>query len=341
MLICARDASLPLARYRRVAHTKSVQISMSSLSTGPGTAAGNLRGTGWMVLTGLFFVGVTGLVRHLGTDMSPIQAAFIRYGFGFVLMIPVFLRLETLRPTNRILGMYVSRGLLHSIGVSLWFFAMARIPIAEVTALGFATPIFTTIGAALFLNEKLHIRRIGAVLIGFGGTLLILRPGFEAVSIGALAQVAAAPVLAGSFLIAKKLTATESSTSIVAFQSIIITLVLLPPALLVWRTPTLTELGVLFFVAVLATAGHVTLTQAFKSAEITVTQPAQFLQLVWATLLGLLVFGEQPELWTWVGGAIIVASATYIAHRETRQNKAAPLPAASPNRLPLGEGGER
>ncbi|NKB49658.1 MAG: EamA family transporter [Alphaproteobacteria bacterium] len=298
---------------------------MSSPSTGPGTAAGNLRGTGWMLLTGLFFVAVTGIVRHLGTDMNPIQAAFIRYGFGFVLMIPIFMRLETLRPSNSILGLYLARGLLHGIGVSLWFFAMARIPIAEVTALGFTAPIFTTIGAALFLGEKLRIRRIGAVLIGFGGTLIILRPGFEAVSIGALAQVAAAPVFAGSFLIAKKLTETESSTAIVAFLSIIVTIVLLPPALLAWRTPTVAELGLLFAVAALATAGHVTLTQAFKCAEITVTQPAQFLQLVWATLLGLLVFGEQPVLWTWVGGAIIVASATYIAHRETRQKEAVSL----------------
>ena len=288
---------------------------MRSHPTGSGTAAGNLRGIGWMVLTGLFFVGVTGVVRHLGTDMNPIQAAFVRYGFGFVLMIPIFLRLDTLRLPRRIFGLHVMRGMMHAVGVAMWFFAMARIPIAEVTALGFTAPIFTTIGAALFLGEKLHFRRIGAVLIGFGGTLVILRPGFETVSVGSLAQVAAAPVFAGSFLIAKKLTETESSTSIVAFLSI-------------WRTPTVTELALLFLVAVLATAGHVTLTQAFRSAEITVTQPAQFLQLVWATVLGLLVFGEQPVLWTWVGGAIIVASATYIAHRETRGEKAPDVQAA-------------
>ncbi|MCZ6511055.1 MAG: DMT family transporter, partial [Alphaproteobacteria bacterium] len=207
--------------------------------------------------------------------------------------------------------------------VSLWFFAMARIPIAEVTALGFTAPIFTTIGAALFLGEKMKMRRIGAVLIGFGGTLIILRPGFEAISIGAVAQVAAAPVFAGSFLIAKKLTETQSSISIVAYLSVVVTVVLLPLAVLNWRTPTLTELGFLFLVAVLATAGHVSLTQAFRSAEITVTQPAQFLQLVWATVLGLLVFGEQPVLWTWVGGAVIVASATYIFHRETREKRMA------------------
>ncbi len=299
---------------------------MTTHATGPGTAAGNLRGIGWMLLTGLFFVGVTVIVRHLGTDMSAPQAAFIRYAFGVLLMIPVFMRLETVRLPKRIWGLHLSRGLLHGMGVSLWFFAMARIPIAEVTALGFTAPIFTTIGAVLFLGEKLRVRRIGAVLVGFGGMLIILRPGFEVVSIGALAQVAAAPVFAGSFLIAKKLTETESSTSIVAYLSIVVTLVLLPPALLNWRTPTFTELSFLFLVACLATAGHVTLTQAFRCAEITVTQPAQFLQLVWAAILGLLIFGEQPELWTIVGGAVIVASATYIAHRETRREKPDPVP---------------
>ncbi len=307
---------------------------MSSVPNGPGTAAGNLRGTGWMVLTGLFFIGVTGIVRHLGTDMNPIQAAFIRYGFGLMLMVPFILRLDTLRLPRRIFGLYVARGLMHAVGVAMWFFAMARIPIAEVTALGFTAPIFTTIGAALFLGEKLRLRRIGAVLVGFGGTLIILRPGFEAISIGSLVQIAAAPVFAGSFLIAKKLTETESSTSIVAFLSIAVTLALLPFALLVWRPPTLTELGLLFLVAMLATAGHVTLTQAFRSAELTVTQPAQFLQLVWATLLGLLVFGEQPVLWTWVGGAVIVASATYIAHRETRGRKAPPPVEIAPQTEP-------
>lgn len=300
---------------------------MSSAANIPGTAAGNLRGIGWMVLTGLFFVGVTGVVRYLGTDMSAPQAAFIRYAFGAILMIPIFLRLEKVALPPRIIGLHLGRGVLHGIGVSLWFFAMARIPIAEVTALGFTAPIFTTVGAALFLGEKLHLRRLGAVLVGFGGTLIILRPGFEVVSIGALAQVAAAPVFAGSFLIAKKLTETQSSTAIVAFLSIIVTLVLLPPALLSWRTPTAGELALLFLVAALATAAHMTLTQAFRSAEITVTQPAQFLQLVWATLLGLLVFGEQPVLWTWMGGAIIVASATYIAHRETREKR---LPVSEP-----------
>ena len=285
---------------------------------------GNLRGIFWMATTGVLFVAVTGIVRHLGTDMSAVQAAFIRYLFGLLLLTPVFFKVGSLIRERRIMGLHAVRGLIHGIGVMLWFFAMAKIPIAEVTALGFTAPIFTTLGAALFLGEKLHMHRVGAVLIGFGGAIVVLQPGFQEISIGSIAQLVAAPLFACSFLIAKRLTRTESSPAIVAYLSIFVTLTLLPPALMVWRTPTLVELGWLFATAVCATAGHVTLTQAFRAADITVTQPIQFLQLVWATILGMALFGEQPEVWTWVGGGVIVASATYIARRESRTRRGVP-----------------
>ena len=290
---------------------------------------GNLRGIFWMATTGILFVAVTGIVRHLGTDMSAVQAAFIRYVFGLLLLAPVFFKLGSLVRERKIMGLHAVRGVLHGIGVMLWFFAMAKIPIAEVTALGFTAPIFTTLGAALFLGERLHLHRIGAVLIGFGGAIVVLQPGFQEISIGAVAQLVAAPLFACSFLIAKRLTRTESSPAIVAYLSIFVTLTLLPPALIVWRTPTLIELGWLFATAVCATAGHVTLMQAFRAADLTVTQPIQFLQLVWATVLGLTLFGEQPEIWTWVGGGVIVASATYIARRESRAQHGNP---EKPNR---------
>ena len=199
----------------------------------------------------------------------------------------------------------------------MWFYAMARIPIAEVISLGFTAPIFTTIGAALFLGERLRAHRIGAVLIGFGGAMIILRPGFEVISTGALAQLAAAPLFAASFLITKKLTETESSASIVAHMTIFVTLALLPAALMNWRAPSWEELGWLCATAVFATLGHLALTQALRATEITVTQPFSFLQLVWATLLGFYVFDERPEIWIWIGGAVIVASASYIARRES------------------------
>jgi len=302
----------------------------TNLQIEPGSAAGNLRGIGWMMLSGVMFVAVTGIVRHLGTDMSPIQAAFIRYIFGLILLIPLLLRLGNAwlsagapLPARR-LGLHALRGLVHGTGVMLWFYAMARIPIAEVTAIGFTGPIFATIGAALFLGERLRARRIGAVLVAFGGAIIILRPGFEEVSMGALAQLTAAPLFAISILIAKKLTETESSPAIVAYLSIFVTIALLPGALMSWRTPTLEELGWLFLTAVFATLMHLTMTQAFRVADIMVTQPIVFLQLVWATLLGYYVFAERPEIWIWIGGALIVASATYIAHREAVASRSPP-----------------
>ena len=267
------------------------------------------------------FVGVTVAVRYLGTSMNPVQAGFIRYAFGLVMVLPLLSRAGVLSLHSKRIGFHALRGLAHGCGVMLWFFAMSRIPIAEVTALGFTAPVFTTLGAALFLRERLRSFRVIAMLAGFAGALLILRPGFREIDIGALAQVAAAPLFACSFLMAKSATRTESSTMIVVMLSVFCTLTLVLPALAVWRTPTLEELGLLFTTAVLATAGHYCMTRAFKAAEVSAVQPFTFLQLVWATLLGLVLFDEHLDLWIALGGALIVTAATWMAHREVQSQR--------------------
>ena len=276
-----------------------------------------------MILTGLLFVAVTGIVRHLGTNLPAVEAAFIRYAFGLLLIFPVLRRLKGRPPHSGKLALFIARGVVHGTAVMLWFFAMARIPIAEVTALGYLAPIFTTIGAALFLGERLHARRLAAVIAGFLGALIILRPGFQAIELGSLAQLTAAPLFAASFLMAKKLTDNEDPAVIVAMLSIFCTLTLLPGALMQWRAPTALEAFWLFMTAIFATLGHYTLTRAFQAAPITVTQPAAFLQLVWASLLGALAFGEAVDFWLFVGAGITVGATTYIAHREALASGAA------------------
>jgi uncharacterized membrane protein len=190
--------------------------------------------------------------------------------------------------------------------------------LAEVTAIGYTTPIFVTIGAALFLGERLRFHRIFSVIVGIVGALVILRPGFNEISIGQLAQLAAAPLFAISFLIAKRLTDHASPNVIVAMLSVICTLVLLPAALIEWQTPSLTEIIWLAMTALFATLAHYALTRALKVAPISVTQPISFLQLVWATLLGITLFGEPIDPFVIIGGGVIVISATYISHRESR-----------------------
>jgi drug/metabolite transporter (DMT)-like permease len=275
-----------------------------------------LIGIGWMLVTTVLFVSVTGIVRHLGSNIPAVEAAFIRYALGLAMVLPAFLPLLKQWPRAGLMKIFIARGLVHGVGVMLWFYAMARIPIAEVTALGYTAPIFVTLGAAFFFGERLYLRRIMAVVIGFAGAMIILRPGFREISPGQLAQLTAAPLFACSFLLAKGLTREISPSLIVAMLSLFCTITLLPGAILQWREPSLEEVAWLGLTAAFATTGHYTLTRAFAAAPLTVTQPVGFLQLVWAALLGVMVFGEALDPYVFLGGGIVVAAVSYISHRE-------------------------
>jgi drug/metabolite transporter (DMT)-like permease len=276
----------------------------------------NLLGCLWMVGGGVLFVAVTVLVRHLGSDMPAVEAAFIRYLIGVILLLPVMWRMRWrgIRPGS--FRLYFYRGLLHGVAVMLWFFAMARIPLSEVTAIGFSTPVFTALGAILIFREKVKARRMLAIAAGFIGTLVILRPGFQTIEIGSLAQLVAAFLFAGSFLFAKQMTKSDSSGDILVMLTIFCTLALLPGAIYYWREPTLIEVAWLALVAVFATAGHYAITRAIAYAPLTVTQPLSFLQLVWAILFGYWLFDEIPDSWVIVGALIIVGAISYLTHRE-------------------------
>jgi len=269
-----------------------------------------------MVVTGLLFVGVTALVKYLGTDIPAPQAAFIRYALGLVFLLPMIRPILRADLSAKQWGLFAARGLAHSIGVALWFFAMARIPIADVTAMNYLAPIYVTIGAALFLGERLALRRVLAVVVALIGALIILRPGFREIGSGHFAMLAAAVVFGASYLLAKLLTDQTNAVIVVGMLSFWVTLGLAPMAAHVWVTPDLHTVLVLFVVACLATAGHYTMTLAFRSAPLTVTQPVTFLQLVWAVSVGTLFFGEAVDIWVVIGGLVILASVSFMTWRE-------------------------
>lgn len=271
----------------------------------------------WMLLSGLCFVGVTVSVRYVGTRIPAPEAAFIRYVVGTLFLAPILLRIVRGQLAVHAWNTLLVRGVIHGIGVCLWFFAMARIPIAEVTALSYLTPVLMTIGAAVFFGEKLYTRRIMAIVFGLLGVFIILRPGFSQISIGQIAQLITAPLFAASLLLTKKLTSTEQLSVIVATLSIICSITLLPVALMNWVRPDVTELALLSLTGVLATIGHFTLTRALTLAPVSVLQPVSFLQLLWATLFGVLLFGESIDGFVVLGGSILVISISYIAHRES------------------------
>jgi len=286
------------------------------------TDVGNVASTGlglfWMFITGLCFFGVTVTVRYVGTDIPAPQAAFIRYVIGTALLLPAMVSLWNRGVRAQRPVMMGLRGITHAFGVICWFFAMARIPIAEVTALGYLSPVVVTIGAAIFLGETLHARRVIAVVAGFVGVLVVIRPGFEEISIGQIAQLGTAPLFAVSMLLTKKLTEQNDPIVIVVALSVVCTLALFPFAAVQWVTPNLEDILLLSLTAVFATVGHYTMTVAIGYAPLSALQPITFLQLIWATIAGYFLFAEPVDAYVVLGGSLIVAAVSYIAHRETK-----------------------
>lgn len=276
-----------------------------------------LAGILWMMLTGVNFVAMTAVVKHVGAELPIVQTAFLRFVLGLVFLLPMIRPMLAVRLTARQMQIFLLRGGFHTAGVVLWFFAMTQISIAEVTAMNYLTPIYVTIGAALFLGERLAWRRIIAIGVALAGAMLILRPGFRELSPGHFAMILTAFCLGGSYLLTKLMAGEVSAEVIVAMLSIVVTICLAPFAIAVWVPPTLEQIGWLFLVALFATGGHYSMTRAYAAAPVAVTQPVTFLQLVWAVILGWAVFGEALDIWVILGGTLILAAVSFIAWRES------------------------
>lgn len=297
------------------------------------TASRPVAGIFWMLVTGLCFISVTALVKYMGTALPPAQMAFLRYLLGLVFLLPALRALRDAHLTPRQWKFFGFRGLVHGLAVITWFYAMTQIPIADVTAMNYMAPIYVSIGAALFLGEKLAFRRIAAIVAALIGALIILRPGFREVSSGHLAMVFTAIAFGGSYLSAKVMAGEVKPSVVVAMLSIFVTIVLTPFAIAVWVTPTLADIVLLFAVACFATAGHYTMTLAFAAAPVTVTQPVTFTQLVWAVLLGYFIFGEPVDIWVVLGGLVILSSVTFITWREAVLKRAHRTPTTNETKV--------
>src|SRR5262245_24569619 len=243
--------------------------------------------------------------------------AFLRYFFGALFLLPLILRLGPYRSLHtRRLPLHVFRGALHTAGMMLWFVALPLTTLAEITALGFTGPIFVTIGAALFLREDVRLRRWIAVLVGFAGAMIIIRPGFATIGIGAICILISTPIFSASNLISKALARTDSASTIVIWQNIVIVACAAPFAFAFWQTPEWTDLLWFLAAGLCGTIGHICQQRGYQLADITLLQPIGFLSLIWNTLLGFFLFSQQPDVWTFVGAAVIFGSAMYISHRE-------------------------
>ena len=278
---------------------------------------GNLRGIILVGISGVLFSALNIATIYPAQELNSYMMAFLRYLFGGIFLLHIFWRDGLWRPlhTKRV-GLHAIRGAFHSAGMQLWFVALPLITLADLTALGFTGPIFVTIGAALFLGEDVRLRRWAAVGVGFLGAMIIIRPGFEAIGIGAICALASTPLFSASNLMAKSLARTDRADTIVIYQSIFIVLCATPFAIWHWQTPSWEHCGWFLLAGFLGTSGHLVMQRGYQVAEISALQPIGFLSLIWNTVFGYLLFAQQPGIWTFVGAAVIFASALYISHRE-------------------------
>ncbi len=296
------------------------------MTTMTARARSDLTGILWMLMAGLCFVAVNGTVRWLGQALPAAEGAFIRFVFGLIFLVPALLPALRRGFSPRIWALFALRGGLHTLAVVLWFFAMARITVAEVTAIGFLNPIVVSIGATLLMGERISWRRALAIAVALAGAMIVLRPGLRALAPGHLAQLGAAVTFGASYLVAKRLSEQVPASVVVAMMSLTVCIGLAPLAALNWVPPSGLQCAVLACTAIFATAGHYAMTRAFAAAPLTVTQPVTLLQLLWAALLGALAFGEPVDIWVLTGGAVMIGAISYITWREARLRRDAITP---------------
>lgn len=282
---------------------------------GARTATATLAGMALWIAATVCETAMVGCVRVVSQDLHPMQVLFLRMACGLVVLAPWLLRLGAIGLRTTVFPLHALRAGLQLGAMSLWFVSVPLVTLADIAALSFLAPLFATAGAILLLGERVGWRRSLALLVGFGGVLVIVRPGGD-FNIGWASLIGAAALWASALLVIKRMARQETSTRMTAWSTLLITPVLVIPALFVWRDPSWAQWGLMMGAGVAGTATHLLMGQSFRYAEASAVMPMDFFRMVWITLLGYVLFSETPTWHVWLGGGLIFAAATYVTLRE-------------------------
>ena len=288
-----------------------------------------VRGIILAVASGAFFASMHGSVRWMSKGLDPMEIAFFRAFFGFLFFTPLLLRTRFVALRTRRLPLHMLRGVFNGGSLLCWFTALSMVPLGDATALSLTGPLFVGLGAAFVLKEGVGGSRWAALVVGFAGALVIVRPGFQDVNLGMILVLVSMLLVTCSKLMAKSLSRTDAPSTIVAYLSLTMMVPSGIALIFVWQTPTIEQLGFMVMIGFLGSTGHLLLTTAYKIADISAVEPVVFARLVWAAIVGWFLFAEFPGLWVWVGGALIVGASTWLARRESLERKRAKAAAAA------------
>jgi len=274
----------------------------------------------FMILSGFFATTMHCLIRFATEDHHPFEVAFFRTIFVLIIFLPLVARngITSLKSNN--VKLQTFRAIVGSVAMLCMFYGLSITELAKATALMFTVPIFATILAILFLKEIVGVRRWMAMLVGFSGALIVLRPDIE-LGFGPLLILCASLMWSSSMLMAKTLTKTDTISSITFWQAAGLIPATFILAIQVWEWPSLSQLFMFLMIAIAGTLVHWFLNEALKRAEISALLPLDYLRLIWSVSMGFIFFNELPKAGLWFGAALILGASTYIGIRQTQKKK--------------------
>lgn len=281
----------------------------------------NLPGMLLMTFSTLCQVAMQATIRSVPAGIHPVEIAFFRnlFGLSFLLLLHGRKGLSIFKTKQP--RLHAVRGLLNVVAMMMFFTGVTMAPLSDVAAISFTAPLFASLLAIPLLGERLQAFRAPAFVAGFVGMFLILRPGWNIISLGALLILGASLFWSVTLIVIKVLTRTDSPVTITIYMGIYLTPLSLMAAIPLWQTPGLEQLAWMALIGAIGTLAQISLVQSFRIAEATAVLPMDFFKLIWSSVLGYLLFAEIPSGWSWAGGSIIFVSTTFLAFKEARSKR--------------------
>jgi drug/metabolite transporter (DMT)-like permease len=282
-------------------------------------ASGPIAGVIWLTIAMALFAGLAAFARAaMNAGLHPFEVVFLRNLVAALMLSPLLFWRGASLLKSRQLSLYGLRVAVSLFSMLAWFYALALIPIGEVTAISFLAPVFGTLGAIFLLGERVRLRRWTAIIVGFLGAMIILRPGMAPLGLGQACAMFSAGAIGIAVILIKQLTAADDPDKIVLLTNLIMTPLSLVPALFVWTWPAAETALPMLGMGLTAAVGHVALVRGYAATDASLAMTFEFSRLPFSVAIAYVAFGETIDLWTWVGAAIIFASAAYIVRREAR-----------------------
>ena len=290
-------------------------MTASPIESAPRTA---MHGITWMLAATFFYAFTFVAIRELSRNFSVFELSFLRAAMGTLVMLPWLFHAGLVALRTSRFRLYCVRAVVTYSGMVCWFYGLANVPLADATALLFTSPLFTVAFLAIAIGEQVSGRRLGAILMGFAGAMIIIRPGFADITLPILALLYTTVVYGVVNAITRSLTLSENANAVVFFQFALVLPVSAGPAALDWITPGWADMPLILVFGALSLVSMQCFTRALGAAPAAVVMPVFYLQLPLVAALAFFFYGETPDIWVWIGGVVICAASYDIARHETR-----------------------